>query len=375
MTYPVLASPATAAGSSNPILRLTAVTRQYAAGAAPAVSQVSLDLQTGDLLSLLGPSGCGKTTLLRLIAGFEAPQSGTVEIAQQPVAGAGYWVPPEQRGVGMVFQDYALFPHLTVAQNIGFGLAKSPIQQQRVQETMALVGLQGLNDRFPHQLSGGQQQRVALARALAPSPVLVLLDEPLSNLDVQVRLRLRQELRQILKAAGTSAVLVTHDQEEALSISDRVAVMQQGQIEQIGSPETLYREPASRFVAEFVTQTNFLLAQRQSDQAWQTSLGSLPAERLLPSPALSSLDQPQVELMLRQEDLELYPDAAGQAVIQDRQFLGREYRYQIRLADGATLVARTSLENCFTVGTVVRPAIAATAGLRAFPAQVDRAQP
>jgi iron(III) transport system ATP-binding protein len=368
MTYPLLASPASASHFPEPILRLSAVTRQYFAALPPAVAEVSLDLQSGDLLSLLGPSGCGKTTLLRLIAGFEAPQSGTVEIGQQLVAGAGCWVPPERRGVGMVFQDYALFPHLTVAQNIGFGLAKSPMQQQRVQETMALVGLQGLNDRFPHQLSGGQQQRVALARALAPNPVLVLLDEPLSNLDLQVRLRLRQELRQILKAAGTSAVLVTHDQEEALSISDRVAVMQQGRIEQIGTPELLYREPASRFVAEFVTQTNFLSAQRQADQ-WQTSLGTVPDEQLTSSSGLSGLDPfSQVELMLRQEDLLLSPDPDGFALIQDRQFLGREYRYQIQLADGTVLVARTALDHCFAVGTVVRPTIAPTALLRAFPA-------
>jgi iron(III) transport system ATP-binding protein len=359
--------------ASGTILRLDHVTRQFNTDAPPAVSEVSLTMQAGDVLSLLGPSGCGKTTLLRLIAGFEAPQSGTVEIAQQQVAGAS-WVPPEKRGVGMVFQDYALFPHLTVAQNIGFGLKGrngGANSSQRIQETMALVGLQGLAERFPHQLSGGQQQRVALARALAPQPFLVLLDEPLSNLDVQVRLRLRQELRDILKAAGTSAVFVTHDQEEALSISDTVAVMRQGRLEQIGSSETLYREPASRFVADFVTQANFLAAHRQGD-IWQTALGAIPSARLLPSPDLKPLETlTQLHLMLRQEDLTLQPAAETahhNAVIHDRQFLGREYRYSLQLAAGLSLVARTPVDICLPIGTAIQLSIADTVMLRAFPA-------
>lgn len=352
-----------------PILRLDAVTRQFSAHAHPAVCAVSLTMQPGDLLSLLGPSGCGKTTLLRLIAGFEQPQSGTVEIGQRCVAGAGAWLPPEKRGVGMVFQDYALFPHLTVSQNIAFGLSEKPgsAVRQRVQETLALVGLEGMDDRYPHQLSGGQQQRVALARALAPHPFLVLLDEPLSNLDVQVRLRLRQELRDILKAAGTSAVFVTHDQEEALSISDVIAVMRQGCLEQIGTPETLYREPGSRFVAEFVTQANFVSADRQG-QCWKTSIGTVALDRVMPaisgSPLTNALDQ--VDLMLRQEDLLLYPDDQGIAIVRDRQFLGREYRYSIQLPDGQLLIARTSTELYLSVGTAVRPEIADVAVLRAF---------
>lgn len=355
--------------SSEPILRLDTVTRQFPSQAAPAVCAVSLTMQSGDLLSLLGPSGCGKTTLLRLIAGFEQPQSGTIEIGQQPVAGAGKWVPPEKRGVGMVFQDYALFPHLTIAQNIAFGLSEKPSGaiRQRVQETLALVGLEGLHDRYPHQLSGGQQQRVALARALAPHPFLVLLDEPLSNLDVQVRLRLRQELRDILKAAGTSAVFVTHDQEEALSISDAVAVMRQGCLEQIGTPETLYREPASRFVAEFVTQANFVPAHQQG-YLWETPIGSVTSERIVPASSsfkLTSLTD-QVDLMLRQEDLLLHPDDQGTAIVRDRQFLGREYRYSVQLPSGQHLLARTPTDLCLAVGTTVQPKIADTAVLRAF---------
>lgn len=359
---------------ASEVLRLETVTRQFSPTMSPAVCSVSLSLRSGELLSLLGPSGCGKTTLLRLIAGFEQPQSGLITIGQRPVAGEGHWVVPEKRGVGMVFQDYALFPHLTVNQNIRFGLKDKPTAaiQQRIQEVIALVGLEGLGDRYPHQLSGGQQQRVALARALAPHPFLVLLDEPLSNLDVQVRLRLRQELRDILKAAGTSAVFVTHDQEEALSISDTVAVMRQGCLEQIGLPEVLYQEPASRFVAEFVTQTNFLVAQRQADQ-WQTEIGTLPIDRLtLADQSIGFLEtDTQIDLMLRQEDLQLKPDEqSGNAVVRDRQFLGREYRYRIQLASGQELVARTPMEVKLAIGQKVCPAIAPAAILRAFTSQL-----
>lgn len=362
----------------EPILRLDAVTRQFSPNLPPAVSAVSLVLYPGDLLSLLGPSGCGKTTLLRLIAGFEQPQSGTIEIGQHCVAGPKDWIQPEKRGIGMVFQDYALFPHLTIGQNIAFGLIGKPkvAIQQRVQETIALVGLDGLDDRYPHQLSGGQQQRVALARALAPHPFLVLLDEPLSNLDVQVRLRLRQEIRDILKAAGTSAVFVTHDQEEALSISDVVAVMRQGSLEQSDTPETLYREPASRFVAEFVTQTNFVTAQRR-ERHWETLVGRIPVDRVIwTQTGFSPIDQlDTVDLMLRQEDLLLHPGAhegegEGTATLCDRQFLGREYRYTVQLSSGQRLVARAPVEDPLPIGAPVRIQLADTAILRAFPPQV-----
>ena len=238
------------------ILHLDCVTRRYQTGPA-AVDQVTLTLMQGELLALLGPSGCGKTTLLRLIAGLEAPNEGAIVLSGRPVAGPGGWVPPERRQLGMVFQDYALFPHLTVAQNVGFGLDRLRKQapqalHDRVAEAIALVGLEGLEKRYPHELSGGQQQRVALARSIAPQPSLILLDEPLSNLDARVRQRLRQEVRAILKRAGAAAVFVTHDREEAMAIADRVAVMRRGQIEQIDSPEGLYWEPDSRFVAGFV---------------------------------------------------------------------------------------------------------------------------
>jgi iron(III) transport system ATP-binding protein len=346
---------------SASVLCLDAITKQFSSTVNPAVSSVSFTLQQGDVLALLGPSGCGKTTLLRLIAGFEHPQSGSIAIADQTVAGNGNWVAPEKRGVGMVFQDYALFPHLTVQQNVAFGLRQKPglAIAQRVQEALTLVGLQGMEQRYPHQLSGGQQQRVALARALAPYPFLVLLDEPLSNLDVQVRLRLRQELREILKAAGTSAIFVTHDQEEALSIADRVAVMRQGQLEQLDTPEAIYRHPASRFVAEFVTQANFLPARRQG-QVWHTAIGEIPVAMTAIDAANpmgngstgsgvnhsdslgnSSVEANTAELMLRQEDLTLHADDSSDIVIRDRQFLGREYRYWLQTPAGQELVART----------------------------------
>lgn len=360
---------------SAPVLQIDRVTRQFAPNIPPAVASVSLSLNSGDLLALLGPSGCGKTTLLRLIAGFEQPQAGTVEIAQRAVAGAGSWVPPEQRSVGMVFQDYALFPHLTVAQNVGFGLQNrqkpAAIVQQRVRESIALVGLSGMEQRYPHQLSGGQQQRVALARALAPFPSLVLLDEPLSNLDVQVRLRLRQELRDILKAAGTTAIFVTHDQEEALSIADQVAVMRQGHLEQIGTPEALYQEPQSRFVAEFVTQANFLPALRQGDR-WQTELGDIPVQQTsLPDSEKNLHQVDRVELMIRQEDLSLTPDPNGKLTVRDRQFLGREYRYCLQTATGLTLIARTLAEVIIPVGTSVTVTLPQTP-LRAFPSETTQ---
>jgi iron(III) transport system ATP-binding protein len=339
---------------ASDILCLEAVTRQFPHQRLPAVSSVSLTLEKGHLLALLGPSGCGKTTLLRLIAGFETPQQGKIAIAQQIVAANGQRVPPEQRGVGMVFQDYALFPHLTVQENLAFGLKtiqRKPLLslQQRVKEVLALVGLQGLEDRYPHQLSGGQQQRVALARALAPHPFLVLLDEPLSNLDVQVRLRLRQELREILRAAGASAILVTHDQEEALSIADDVAVMRQGHIEQMGAPEEIYQNPASRFVAEFVTQANFLPAVRRGEQ-WETALGQFAATQVQQR---STLTLHEGDLMVRQEDVMLSADPNGKGIVSDRQFLGREYRYAVDFDHGQHLVARTGLDTYLAIGTAV----------------------
>ncbi|MGL5074298.1 MAG: ABC transporter ATP-binding protein [Waterburya sp.] len=347
------------------------------------LDNVSLTLEHGELLSLLGPSGCGKTTLLRIVAGFEAISQGTVEIAGKVVCTNCDSTAAEKRNTGMVFQDYALFPHLTVAENIAFGLKnqskktrngsvsqKIPNTQitQRVREVLELVGLSGLEKRYPHQLSGGQQQRIALARALAPQPALILLDEPLSNLDVQVRHRLRGEIRAILKAAGTSAIFVTHDREEALAISDKIAVMRQGKIEQAGTPEEIYLNPASRFVAEFVTQANFLPASRQ-EQVWQTEIGEIPiseANLVHDHEHSTGISSQEGDLMLRQEDITLIPDSNSQIVVSERQFLGREYHYCVETTSGKKIHARTNLQQAIAVGTKVSLSLS-IASPRIFP--------
>ena len=344
------------------ILELQNIVKLFPNSKELAVDDVSFSLEQGELLGLLGPSGCGKTTLLRIIAGFETISQGNVAIGGKLVSDRTYCLPPEKRNTGMVFQDYALFPHLTVEENIAFGLKcqqtannrlfglSSVVRQQikfRVKEVLALVGLEDLEDRYPHELSGGQQQRVSLARALTPQPALILLDEPLSNLDVQVRQRLRTEIRSILKAAGISAIFVTHDREEALAISDRIAVMCQGKLEQIGTPETVYTQPASPFVAEFVTQANFLPAQRVGKD-WQTELG-----RVTLASNHQRLNCDRGELMLCQEDIAITPDENSEIVVIGRQFLGREYYYILATPSGQNIYARTSLSNSIEIGTKV----------------------
>ncbi len=334
------------------ILQLDGVSKWF--GESQAVTEVSLSLPQG-ILALLGSSGCGKTTLLRLIAGFEQPQAGSIAIAGRKVASVNSWIPPEQRRLGMVFQDYALFPHLTVAENVAFGLKKP--ERAAAKRLIELVGLTGLEKRYPYQLSGGQQQRVALARALAPQPPLVLLDEPLSNLDVQVRLRLREEIRDILKETKTSAVFVTHDQEEALAIADLVAVMSKGKLEQIGTPQEVYTQPSSRFVAQFVTGANFIPAFRQGE-LWATEVGCFAA---------ADTGEQQADIMIREEDLLIEPtESEAAAVIHNRRFLGREYRYCLLTPSGKELHARTAISQVFPVGAKVKLNVAST--IKIFPA-------
>ena len=243
-----------------PVIDLNNVSKRYWPGPVKALVDVSIDVRQGEILTLLGPSGCGKTTTLRLIAGFEAPDQGEVRILDRSVSGNGCWVPPENRGVGMVFQDYALFPHLTVGDNVMFGLhgRRASDRPQRARDVLRLLDLSHHFDRYPHELSGGQQQRVALARAIAPEPVVVLMDEPFSNLDAHLRDNVRDEVVESLRAAGITCVLVSHDQRDALAISDRVAVMNQGRMEQIGTPQEIYKHPESIFVATFVGRTNLL---------------------------------------------------------------------------------------------------------------------
>lgn len=333
------------------ILHLQNVTKQFAETTFPAVDNVSLTLQQGDILGLLGPSGCGKTTLLRMIAGFERSQAGEIKIGGQVVCDRSTCIPAEQRDIGVVFQDYALFPHLNVAENVAFGLKNFSRQQiqKRIAEVINLVRLEALEKRYPYELSGGQQQRVALARALAPQPQLMLLDEPLSNLDIQVRLRLREEIRDILKAAGTSAIFVTHDQEEALAISDIVGVMRQGYLEQIGTPEEIYTHPASRFVAEFVTQANFLPARRQGN-LWETEIGSFELT--------ANHTDDTGEIMIRQEDFILKPSTNAPVVVRTRRFLGREYQYCLQTSSGKELHARTLKDMAIPIGARVELSIA-----------------
>jgi iron(III) transport system ATP-binding protein len=301
------------------------------------VHGLTLDVAEGEILTLLGPSGSGKTTVLRLVAGFERPDDGTIHIMGRPVAGGGTWVPPEARGIGMVFQDYALFPHLTAAENVAFGLhcVLAAERGPRTDEVLHLVGMEGFAARYPHELSGGQQQRIALARALAPRPFAVLLDEPFSNLDADLRGQLRAEVRAILKATRTSAVFVTHDQEEALLLSDRVAVMNQGRPEQVDTPEAIFHAPRTRFVAGFFGHADFLPA-RIISEGLETEAGIL-AQRMSLNGAGPGGD---VEVLVRPDDLDVVAMPDGAATIVDRHFVGAEIIYRVQLPSGRVLRAR-----------------------------------
>lgn len=268
----------------------------------PVLNDVALEVEPGESIALLGPSGCGKTTLLRLIAGLERPSSGSIHVGEIPVTGPD-WVPPDRRQVGMVFQDWALFPHLNVADNVGYGIAKSPTKKQEIAAALQMMELSDLSERMPATLSGGQQQRVALARALAPRPVVLLLDEPFSNLDTNLRTEVRTEVRQLLSALGITSIFVTHDQDEAFIVGDRVAVMREGHIVQTATPYDLYHNPVDRWTAEFVGTVSSLSATAQSGTA-QSPIGSLAVSPKLQGP---------VDLILRPEQLAL--EAGGDAEV------------------------------------------------------------
>lgn len=298
----------------------------------PAVNGVSFDLIQGEITALLGPSGCGKTTTLRLIAGFEHLDAGEIEIQHRIVAGKGIHIPPEKRQVGMVFQDYALFPHLTVADNVHFGLhTYEGDRKYRVEEVLELVGLHGLGSRMPHELSGGQQQRVALARALAPEPHLILLDEPFSNLDASLRTRVRIEVREILREANATAIIVTHDQEEALSLVDKVVIMMDGQVQQIATPLELYYKPSTRDIASFVGDANFLSGDASGLEV-ETELGRL-----------STLFEAKgrVDVMIRPENIRIRPAPSGsRGRVRDVLFFGHDQLVSIELNSGTTIESR-----------------------------------
>jgi iron(III) transport system ATP-binding protein len=306
-------------------IRMRQVERWF--GPIQALAGVDLDVPVGSLLTLLGPSGSGKTTALRLIAGFDRPDRGTIEINGTTMVGPATFVPPEGRSVGMVFQDYALFPHLTVRRNAGYGVAKSQ-RPTRVREVLELVGLDGKADRLPHELSGGEQQRVALARALAPDPAVILLDEPFSNLDAALRARVRGEVAEILRRSGTTAIFVTHDQEEALSLSDVVAIMRDGCVIQTGTPAELYHQPADPWVASFLGDADFLSG-RANAGVVETSVGTFASEH-----------QGAVTVMIRPEAVTLRPASDGAAVVQRREFFGHDQLVTVGLPDGSILRAR-----------------------------------
>ena len=300
-------------------------------GATRAVDGLSLEVEAGTTTVLLGPSGCGKTTTLRLLAGFERPDAGTIHAGGRLLAGPGEFVPPEDRRIGVVFQDYALFPHLDVAGNIAYALGRRP-DRQRVNEVLELVGLSDVAARGVHELSGGQQQRVALARALAPSPDVVLLDEPFSNLDASLRDRLREEVSAILRESGVTAVFVTHDQEEALSVADQVAVMNAGRIDQAGTPEEVYSRPQSRWVASFIGDIEVLSGQARDSRA-ECELGSVPAGDL----------EGEVDILVRPESLGVGVTGSSRSVpaeVVSRRFYGHDQMLELRLPSGRVVRSR-----------------------------------
>jgi spermidine/putrescine ABC transporter ATP-binding subunit len=311
-------------------------------GSLAAVNAVSLSIAQGELFTLLGPSGCGKTTLLRLIAGFNAPDEGEIRFGDKLINA----VPPHERGIGMVFQNYALWPHMTVGENVAYGLKlrKVPAAElrQRVQDVLAKVGLAGLHDRFPGQLSGGQQQRVALARALVLNPQILLLDEPLSNLDAKIRVQVRAEIRKLQKELGITTIYVTHDQEEALTLSDRIAVFNQGKLSQVGPPKALYERPTTRFVADFIGINNLIDGTVRSVEGpggslrVETALGDISAIRNEP---LAAGDRCVV--CIRPENIGLDGPSDGsknrfEGTISFAAYLGNTLRYDVDLGSGIT---------------------------------------
>jgi iron(III) transport system ATP-binding protein len=332
------------------LLELSRVSKRFGADRPAAVDDLSLSLGAGRVLALLGPSGCGKTTTLRLIAGFEVPDAGEIAIAGRVVARAGErGVPPEQRSVGVVFQDYTLFPHLSVEANVAFGISRLPRPERRagVARMLDMVGLGDLAGRYPHELSGGQQQRVALARALAPAPTLLLLDEPFSNLDADLRMQMRDEVQTILHATGTTAIFVTHDQEEALTIADEVGVLNQGRLEQLGSPQTIYHQPATPFVAEFVGAADFLPG-LVTPQGIVTEIGVF-------SNVEGRAPGAKVRVMIRPDDVSFVPDPAGEAVLVQRYFRGSETLYCLGLPSGHRVHSSQPSSAAFAPGLRIRP--------------------
>ncbi|MFP4251959.1 MAG: ABC transporter ATP-binding protein [Guyparkeria sp.] len=331
--------------------RLSLVDLTVRFGDTIAVEDVSLKLPTGVIGCLLGPSGCGKTSILRTVAGFESPSAGVVRLHGDTVAGAGWGHPPEQRRVGMIFQDLALFPHLTVAENIGFGLPKKPAdtRRKRIDELLELVGLPGMGSRYPHHMSGGQQQRVAIARALAPRPKILLLDEPFSSLDVELRDTLPRELRDILREAETTALLVTHDQAEAFAMADIVGVMQAGRLHQWDTAYNLYHRPETPFVADFIGQGTRIAGTMVGPGRVKTELGLLEGQVSHEYPPGT-----EVDVLVRPDDVIIDPDGTGTAEIEERVFRGANFLYTLALPGGTRLLTLAPSHDQYAPGARVR---------------------
>ncbi len=335
------------------MLKLDQVSQAY--GSREVVKNLSFDLLPGQIGCLLGPSGCGKTTVLRCIAGFEPVAAGHIEIGGETVSSPARLTPPEKRQIGMVFQDYALFPHLSVAGNIAFGLGAldKEDQQRRVDELLALTGLLETANKYPHQISGGQQQRVALARALAPRPRLLLMDEPFSNLDVELRERLSLEVRDILRREGMTALIVTHDQNEAFALADVVGVMHEGAIQQWDTPYNLYHKPANRFVADFVGQGVFLPGMVLNNEMVEIELGVLHG--IIPTDCESTgceecVNDCYVDVLLRPDDIVHDDESLLMAEVENKAFRGAEFLYTLKLPSGARALSLVPSHHDHAIG-------------------------
>jgi len=338
-----------AAASPGPVLALRGVIKHF--GATAALDGISLDIRTGELLAVVGPSGCGKSTMLRAVAGLMRIDAGQIMLRSRVVAGPGTFVPPERRAVGVVFQDLALFPHLDVTDNVSFGLDRrrrgrlgGRRNSRRVAEVLEMVGLEPLGRRYPHELSGGEQQRVALARALAPEPAVVLLDEPFSHLDRNLRATVREHTVDVLRAAGATGVFVTHDQEEALAAGDRLAVMRAGRLDQVATPEEVFHRPVTRFVATFLGEADFVPGQRRGRHV-DTVLGTLPVTEAGSGPC---------RVMLRPHEIGLDADPTGDAVVTQTEFRGATVLHHVRLGEGTAVRGLRPHTSPLSVGSRVR---------------------
>ncbi len=316
----------------------------------PVVKDLSFHINKGDIACLLGPSGCGKTTTLRAIAGFEGLSKGSIELNGKEVSNNQSLIPPEKRHLGMVFQDYALFPHLTIWENVCFGLRKKTTSERKsiAEKMLELVGLQQYSLRYPHELSGGQQQRVALARALAPEPSLILLDEPFSNLDVDLRRRLSLEVRDILKNQGITALMVTHDQEEAFAVSDRVGVMSDGELQQWDTPYNIYHEPLNRFVANFIGLGHFIRGKALTPELVDTEVGVIHGNR-----AYNWNKGSPVDILLRPDDILPDTDSPLRAKVLQKTFTGASMLFKLELPTGSVVEALFPSHNDHELGELV----------------------